>query len=149
MSQKSKYDPSRDTVGKIYRDLQMNTSHNPISIGDMSNEMMKGYAEDLNDALKADPFEGEPYFIMFHQKKDLVMKSAILRRVIFTKYRPWPEDDTDVYWFNPKDQDLRFCWSIPHWSEMDNVLANPEQFDPIMVWMIKGWKSFDLRIFGF
>lgn len=149
MSQKSKYDPSRDTVGKIYRDLQLMSNKDAVEVGDMSREQMKGYVDDLNDAFKADPFDGQPYYIMIHQKKDLQMRSAILRRVIFTEYRPYPEDDTDVYHFNPKSQEIKFCWSLPHWSEMDNILANPEQFDDGFVWMVRQWKAEDLTIFGF
>lgn len=153
----SKYDPTRDTVGKIYRDANLNNHETFIEVGDMSREMTKSLIEDINDALrnfdmgigvKAEKI-GKPYWLMVHEKKDLQMKSALLRRMLYFGYRPYPEDDTIVFYKNPKKQDLRFCWCLPHWSEMDNVLANPEGFNPEFVHQIKCWKNYDLTPFGF
>lgn len=145
---RSLYDPSRNTVGAIYRSAQMSNAA-PVIIGDMTNELSKGLVEDINDALSAPRKTDEPFFLMVHEKKDLQMKSAILRRMLFFNYRPWPEDDTTVFWKNPKTQEVRFCWSLPHWSEMDNVLMNEDQFEPEFISQIKAWKAYDLRPFGF
>lgn len=149
MENQSHYDPSRKTVGAIYREAQMSHDGSDIIVGDMTNEMTKSFIEDLNDALKANPFQDKPYFIMFHEKKDLQMKSALLRRVLFFKFRPWPEDDTVVFWTNPKTGEVRFCWCLPHWSEMDNILTNESLFDKELVFQIKAWKRFELEQFGF
>ena len=146
---RSLYDPARKTVGAIYRDAQLHGDHMPIIVGDMSNELTKGLIEDINDALCAPRKNNEPFYLMVHEKKDLQMKSAILRRMLYFSYRPWPEDDTTVFWKNPKTQELRFCWSLPHWSEMDNMLNNPEQFDADFISQIKAWKAVDLKPFGF
>lgn len=153
----SQYDPTRDTVGKIYRDANLNNHETFIEVGDMSREMTKSLIEDINAALRnfdmgigvsADKI-GKPYWLMIHEKKDLQMKTAVLRRMLYFGYRPYPEDDTVVFFKNPKKQDLRFCWCLPHWSEMDNILANPDQFDPEFVHQIKCWKNYDLTPFGF
>ena len=146
---KSKYDPTRDNIGKLYRDLQMNSKPEFIEVGDMSNEQMRDLVTDLNDAFMTDKFGGKPFYVMIHQKKDLQMKSSMLRRVIIMPKRPWPEDDTDVFWKDPKTQEIRFCWSLPHWSEMDNIMANHSQFDPLMIKQIIAWKNFNLKPFGF
>jgi|SRR5690242_8218334 len=154
---KSLYDQSRDTVGKIYRDANLNNHETYIEVGDMSRELTTSLVEDINDAIKnfdngvgiSIDLIGKPYYFMVHESKDLQMKTAIRRRILYFGYRPWPEDDTVVFWKNPKTQDLRFCWCLPHWSEMDNILANPEGYEKEYVYQIKSWKDYDLRIFGF
>lgn len=151
----SLYDPSRENVGKIYRDLQLNNHDEPVIVGDMTNELMKDLVVDINEALASfcryslENKDGKPFYLMIHEKKDLQMKSALARRMIYFGYRPWPEDDTTVFWRDPKSDELRFCWSLPHHTEMDNMLANPDQFDVELINQIKFWKKVDLRAFGF
>lgn len=145
----SMYDPARKTVGAIYRDAQLRGEKAPILVGDMSNELTKSLIEDINDALCAPRKNSKPFYLMVHESRDLQMKSAIRRRLITFSYRPYPEDDTIVFWKNPKNQELKFCWSLPHWSEMENALANPDQFDSEFINQIKAWKAVDLKPFGF
>ena len=150
MTGKSLYDPSRDTVGKIYRDAQFNNAHeDAIEIGDMSNELTRDLITDINEALTQFDKKEVPYYLVIHEKKDLQMKQAFLRRMLYFGYRPWPEDDTVVFRKNPKTQELRFCWALPHWSEMDLILMNESHFDKSFVEDIKAWKSYDLKHFGF
>jgi hypothetical protein len=146
----SLYDTTRSTVGSIYRDAQIHNKHeDSIEVGDMGHELTTSLVEDINEAIKNFDIKGKPYYLVVHEKKDLQMKKAILRRILYFGYRPWPEDDTVVFWKNPKTQDLRFCWALPHWSEMDMVLANEDQFDPSFIGHIKAWKDYDLKPFGF
>jgi hypothetical protein len=148
---RSQYDPSRDTVGKIYRDLHINAKPTWIEAGDMVREMMKGLVEDLNEAILtgAKDFNGRPFFILIHEKKDLQMKDAFLRRIFKQLWRPYPEDDTTVFWHDPKAFETRFCWSLPHWSEMQNILANENLYDQNMIQELKAWRRNDLGEFGF
>jgi len=148
---KSHYDPTRDTVGKIYRDLHMQNSITPIEVGDMTNSMLPGLVDDINDTIRegAKDFEGRPFYIQIHEKKDLQMKDALLRRMIKREKRPWPEDDTTVFWHDPKAVETRFCWSLPHWSEMINILNNRDLFDPNLIQEIIAWREFKLEFFGF
>lgn len=145
----SKYDPSRPTIGKIYRDAQMANDNIPIINGDMTNELKKSLVDDINEAILEYDKREKPYYLMVHEKKDLQMKTAILRRMLYFSIRPWPEDDTIVFWKDPKTQDLRFCWCLPHWSEMPNILENSEQYDQEMIMHIKAWRSYNLKPFGF
>ena len=147
----SHYDPNRETIGKIYRDLQLNPSKTLIEVGDMSNSMLPGLVEDINQAFKegTKDFDGRPFYVLIHEKKDLQMKSALLRRVFKQLWRPWPEDDTTVFWHDPKAFETRFCWSLPHWSEMDNMLAAKELYEPALIAEVQAWKRFDLYQFGF
>jgi hypothetical protein len=154
---KSLYDQSRDTVGKIYRDANLNNHETYIEVGDMSRELMTSLVEDINQTfddwdhgrgISADLI-GKPYYLMIHESKDLQMKTAIKRRMLYFGFRPYPEDDTVVLWKNPKTQDVRFCWCLPHWSDMDNVLNNPLEYDPEYVFQIKSWKEVNLKPFGF
>lgn len=148
-SYKSQYDPSRDTIGKIYRDLHANSKPQIIEVGDMTNSILPGLVDDINEGIASKPFGDIPWYIMIHEKKDLQMKDALLRRVLHTKYRPWPEDDTTVFWHDPVRGETRFCWSLPHWSDMQNILSNHNLFDANLVKEIKAWKAFDLYFFGF
>lgn len=148
-SNQSKYDSTRPTVGNIYRDLHLKTPEVPILVGDMSNEMMKGLVEDINEGIASKPFGDMPWYIMIHEKKDLQMKDALLRRVLHFKHRPWPEDDTTVFWHDPKKVETRFCWSLPHWSEMDNILNSHNLFDQDLVECCVAWKTYNLPYFGF
>jgi len=145
----SLYDSERKTVGAIYQDIHKNPDRYPVIVGDMSNEMKKGLIEDINDAIALKPFGDRSWYIMIHEKKDLQMKDAFLRRVLHFKYRPWPEDDTTVFWHDPKVFQTKFCWSLPHWSEMDNILANSNLFGNDLVSQVRAWKSFDMHHFGF
>lgn len=145
----SKYDPTRETVGKIYSDLHKKPSTDIIQVGDMNNEIMKGLVDDLNDGIASKPFGDIPWYIMIHEKKDLQMKDAFLRRILHFKFRPYPEDDTTVFWHNPKTFETRFCWSLPHWSEMGNILNSPDFFDHDLIKEVQAWRRNDLYYFGF
>lgn len=151
MENRSKYDPSRKTVGAIYNDAQK-SSHDPYVInGDLTNVMMSSLVEDLNETIHdaTAQFRGRPFYITVHEKKDLQMPRALLRRMIKTEYRPYPEDDTLVFWVDPKLNDVRFCWCLPHWSEMENMLRNYKLYDRDLIKQIHAWKSEDLYHFGF
>ena len=144
----SKYDPSRKTVGAIYRDAQLSSHDSTVINGDLTNELMKSLVDDLNETIKSNPYEGKVFYITVHEKKDLQMPKAILRRMITSAKRPYPEDDTIVFRVDPKTNDVKFCWCLPHWSEMDNVLINAHGYDSEYVEDIKAWKSNDLEHFG-
>ena len=149
----SQYDPSRETVGAIYRNAQINNRIEKIECGDMTNEIMKSMVDDLNecieDGLKDPDLEGKEFYITVHEKKDLQMPSCLLRRMIKTLYRPWPEDDTLVFRVLKGGIDVRFCWCLPHWSEMENMLANETLFERDIINQIRAWKAVDLHSFGF
>lgn len=146
---KSHYDPSRDTVGKIYRDANLNSHEDYVEIGDLSRELTTSLIEDINENIHSFDKRKLPYYLMVHEKKDLQMKKAILRRIIYFLKRPYPEDDTTVFWKDPATQVLRFCWCLPHWSEMDLILANSSQFAPEFIYHIKSWRAENLEPFGF
>lgn len=161
MQNQSKYDPSRKTVGAIYRDAQMHGSKDPVTVGDMAAELKSSLVEDLNAELEEFPrqkeyaqFENRPYWVMIHESKDMAMPNAIRRRVLRTLYRPYPEDDTLVFWRSADRSEIRFCWQLPHWTEMENMLSSEElwqhnESDREYMGLIKAWKNFDLHAFGF
>ncbi len=148
---KSLYDPSRDTIGKIYRDLQINNKPEIIQVGDMTNEMLPGLVEDINSAIEegTKDFGGRPFYVMIHEKKDLQMKCAFLRKIYKQLWRPYPEDDTTVFWHDPRQVKTCFCWSLPHWSEMDNMLNSANLYCSDLIEELKAWKKNDLYHFGF
>lgn len=147
----SHYDPTRETVGKIYRDLHIDREPEYIEVGDMNREIMKGLVEDLNEAIISGgvEFGGKSFYILIHEKKDLQMPEALCRRVIKKIKRPYPEDDTTVFWHDPKKFETRFCWCLPHWSEMENILRCKDLFDKNLVEEVMAWRRVDLYHFGF
>jgi hypothetical protein len=145
----------RETVGTIYEKAQFSGEKQVIT-GDMNYELRKSLADDLNESIEkgTKELENSPFYITVHEKKDLKMKSCLLRRMIRTKYRPYPEDDTLVFHVKPLYNEVLFCWCLPHWSEMDNVLANHNLYENTpdgreYVGRIKAWKRVDLEHFGF
>jgi hypothetical protein len=151
MENQSKYDPSRKTVGAIYRDAQMSSHDSHVINEDLTAVMMSSLVEDLNETICDGSIEhgNKPFYITVHEKKDLQMPRALLRRMIKTKYRPYPEDDTMVFYVDPAINDIRFCWCLPHWSEMENMIANHQLFHDDLVNEIRAWKAHDLHHFGF
>jgi hypothetical protein len=138
----------RDTVGTTYLKAQIEGEKH-VEVGDLSRELISSLVEDLNDTIMSNPFEGRPYYITIHESKDLQMKSCIRRRMLTTLYRPWPEDDTTVFYTDPKANKTLFCWCLPHWSEMDNILNNQHLYDKNIVIECRAWKNFDMFHFGF
>ncbi|HEY3527483.1 MAG TPA: hypothetical protein VGK47_14905 [Nitrososphaeraceae archaeon] len=145
----STIDPSRKTVGAIYRDASINNKEAFVVNGDLTHELMKSLVDDLNNTIASNPFDGKEFYITVYEKKDLLMPRAILRRLYVTKYRPYPEDDTVVFYVEPKSNTVRFCWCLPHVNEMNNMLANEGLYNQEMIQDIQAWKRHDLKHFGF
>jgi len=149
MENQSKYDPTRKTVGAIYRDAQINGDFNGATIGDLTAELQSSLVSDLNDTIASNPYDNRAFYITIHEKKDLQMPNAILRRMLTSLYRPYPEDDTVVFYVNPAISEVKFCWCLPHWSEMDNMLENESLYNKELIREIRAWKAHDLYQFGF
>ena len=149
MENQSRIDPSRKTVGAIYQEAAKNNTDKFVTNGDLTNELMSSLVCDINETAQSKPYDDLPFYITVYEKKDLQMQRAILRRLYTTKYRPYPEDDTIVWYVDAKSGRLEFCWCLPHSSEMENILANELLYNKEMVEDIKRWKAHDLFHFGF
>lgn len=143
---RSLYD-DRDTVGTIAQEAAQ--SGERAEVGELATEIMKAFVEDLNDAIASKPYGDRSFYITIHEKKDAQMKNALLRRVLTSDKRPYPEPNTSVFWTDPKTQETRFCWSLPHWSAFPNVLANPKKYGAEEVQDILAYKAEKMERFGF
>jgi hypothetical protein len=146
----SKYDPNRKNVGAIYRDAQINGEKGVI-IGDMNHEMMKGFVEDVNEAIKVGTKElgGIPFYVAIYEKRDLSMKQSIVRiPKVWTK-RPYPEQDSTVFRVVPYSNAVYFCWSLPHHSEIRNKLSCPDLYEETELEKYRHWVNYRLEHFGF
>lgn len=143
---KSQY-ADRDTVGTIA--LKAKAINERVCVGDMAHELMPKLVDDLNEAITSDPFEGRPFFITIHEKKDALLPNMILRRMIKTEYRPYPEDNTSVFWTNPGTQEVMFCWSIPHKTTFPYYLNNASKFPKDQIKDILAYQKERLDHFGF
>lgn len=137
----------RETVGTIA--LKAAQSNESVQVGDMARELMPQLVDDLNEAIISNPFENRPFYIVVHEKKDLLLKNTILRRVLRQEFRPYPEENTLVFWTNPKTQETLFCWSLPHKSEMPNILENASKYDKEFIKDIVAYEKERLDHFGF
>lgn len=154
MENVSSIDPTRKTVGAIYRDAQINGERGLIT-GDVNYEMRKSLVVDLNETIEqgTKEFEGKVFYITVYEKRDLQMKNAFIRRLIKTKYRPYPEADTMVFKVNPKAAEVYFCWNLPARHEMINMLNTPElrtkPHEQEELNMFRHWEGDRLEYYGF
>ena len=137
----------RDTVGAIAQKARQSSER--VTVGDMSHEFMPQLVEDINDAIASNPFDGRAFYIIIHEKKDLMLKNVFLRRVIKQEYRPYPEPATQVYWTDPKSNETRFCWSLPHTSEFPNYLNNASKYAKEQIKDILAYNKEVMENFGF
>jgi hypothetical protein len=149
MEHQSKIDPSRETVGKIYRDAQINAEEGVV-IGDVNHEIKKDLVKDINEAIEAGTKEmgDKPFYLAIYEKYDLMLKRGLVRIRKITKYRPYPEQDSMVFHVYPGGT-VYFCWELPHRSQMMNILMNSNLYPPEQVQMIKRWENIQLEYFGF
>ena len=151
MDNQSFIDPSRQTAGAIYRDAQIHGEKGVI-IGDVNHEIKKDLVKDINEAIqkgRSHPdFTGKPFYLAFYEKYDLMMKRGLVRIPKITKYRPYPEQDTMVFHVFPNDE-VYFCWELPHRSHMINILMNPDLYEQNYVDQLRRWENMQLEYFGF
>lgn len=149
MEFQSKVDPTRQTVGAIYRDAQIN-GEKGVVIGDVNHEIKKDLVTDINEAIEQGTKEmnGKPFYLAIYEKYDLMLKKGLVRIRKITKYRPYPEQDMMCFHVYPGG-DVYFCWELPHRSQMMNILMSPDIFDAGRVQMIKRWENLQLEYFGF
>jgi hypothetical protein len=148
MEFQSKIDPSRKTVGSIYRDAQINPEKGVV-IGDVNHEIKKDLVTDINEAIQQGEKEmnGKPFYVAIYEKYDLMLKKGLVRIRKVTKYRPYPEQDTMV--FHVYGPNVYFCWELPHRSQMMNIMMNPEFYPKEQIAMIRNWENLQLEHFGF
>ena len=77
------------------------------------------------------------------------MKNVLLRRVLKTEKRPYPEPNTTVFKTDPRANKTVFCWALPHHSLFNQVLANPHRYAKDQINDIKAYQAEDLVHFGF
>lgn len=149
MNNQSLIDPTRNTVGSIYRDAQIN-GEKGVVIGDVNHEIKKDLVKDINEAIEQGQKEigDSPFYLAIYEKYDLMLKRGLVRIRKITKYRPYPEQDMMLFHVYPNN-DVYFCWELPHRSQMMNMVMNPELYDPAQVQTIKRWENLQLEYFGF
>ncbi len=137
----------RETIGTIA--LKAAKVNERIEAGDMGRELMPQLVVDLNNAISSNPYNDNPFYIIIHEKKDLLLKNVILRRMVTQERRPYPEPNTSVFWTNPKTQETRFCWSLPHQTTFENYILNASSYCKEQLKDIMAYKLERLDHFGF
>lgn len=137
----------RETVGTIA--LKARNVNERVAVGDMAHEFMPKLVQDLNEAITSNPFEDRPFYVIVHEKKDAQLTNVILRRMIKQEYRPYPEPSTTVFWTDPKTQETRFCWSLPHTSNFPQYINNADKYHKDQIKDILAYNLERMDHFGF
>ena len=137
----------RDTIGTMAVDAL--DHHDRPCAGDLGHELLPSFVEDLNDSIRSNPYNNQPFYISVHEKKDAQLTNTLHRRMVVSMKRPYPEPNTSVFWTNPKSQETLFCWSLPHWSVFQNYIYNPDYYEQEQIDDIKAYLAEDLSHFGF
>jgi len=138
----------RDTVGTVYLKSQKNDI-SKLCVGDINSEILPGLIDDINDTILSNPFSGEDFYISVVEQRDLQMPNAIKRRIFKTKHLPYPEDNTLVFKAEVKNNIIRFCWDLPHHSEIKIILCNFTSYPYEFIKSLQEWMNNDLSNFGF
>jgi hypothetical protein len=138
----------RDTHGTTYVKAQKNSVEG-FNLGDISPAMAQGLVDDLNIEIACNPFEGRPFYLNAVEERDLQMKNCWKRKMHRTLYRPYPEDNTLVFYVIPKSSRVQYCWDLPHHSEFLNILSNELQYPHEYISNIRSWATGNLTNFGF
>lgn len=138
----------KKTVGDQYLEAQSNSIEG-LTFGDIGPEMSQSLVDDLNETIQSDPFGGYSFYINVVEERDMQMRNAFKRRLFLSRYRPFPEDNTLVFYINMRENSVSFCWDIPHHSEALNILSNESEYDEEYLHSIREWKKGNLEPFGF
>ena len=148
MTHISRFDPSRETAGAIYRKAQINGERGVI-VGDVNHEIVKDLVDDINENANIGRklCEHKVFYLALYEKMDLAMRKGLARIPKITPKRPYPEQDSMVFKVYPDE--IYFCWELPHRSHMINELACPELFPEDRLQLYRHWENLRLEYFGF
>lgn len=105
---------SKETVGKVARDLMLKEQDNTHSATDQMREQLEHYEENIYEAIERGKKQHEgDFFVVVLTKKERLMHN-VLRNYFFTRIScPTPEWDQVVYRFDRAGEFLEFLWTIP------------------------------------
>jgi hypothetical protein len=104
---------TRDTVGKISRDLSLKTpdSKDPIAL---QQEMTQDYIKNLEEvALEFRKNHQGDFFVVGITKKEPLMQNVIRNYFAARQSCPSPDYDQAVYRYSAADEAIEFLWVIP------------------------------------
>jgi hypothetical protein len=137
----------RETVGTLA--LLARSSGERVVAGDMGHEMMPQLVDDLNEAITSNPFDGRPFYIIVHEKKDLLLNNMLCRRMVKQEYRPYPEPNTTVFWADGKCLETLFCWSLPQKEHFLQYIHNAGKYNKEQIKDILAYNMERMENFGF
>jgi len=136
---KSQYG-DRETLGtQLLKTYEEHMKSSPIEAGELAHEGGKSYMKMLIETVEDHRNIRGIYYIQVIPKKELYAGNrAIYFRFFARRSEPLMEDDMDVWYVNNKTCELRLEWSLPHWSEFDIFLRNPDEHDKNLIkWILK------------
>lgn len=149
MNNQSMFDPTRQTVGSLSNEIR-NSDIKSVLIGDINNEMLKGFVDDINSSLEdgRKQFPDQDFYVLVTEKWEAQMRNALVRKMVIFKKRPYPEANTTCYKYSAVTKDVKFCWDLPMRHEMWNVKQASAIFHPSVVADIIAWENNEMEHFG-
>lgn len=114
----------------------------PIAAYDLAHEGGKSYMRELNDIIIKHRNKIDEYYIqVLCNKEHWARNRATYFRFFARRTEPLMEDDMDLWYINNKREEVKLMWSLPHWSDFDTFLSNPDEFDSQLIKWIKIYKK--------
>lgn len=134
MTEKSVYKLLQETRGEHAK-----LAENPIEAGDLTNECGKSYMNGLWKAIVDHRVMRLPiiWFIVI-VKKDM-KDDRIIRITIKAHRKPlkYLHEGVDLWEYDYLQDKLDLVWSLPHRTEMNNFIRNPDKYDKRLIGWIK------------
>jgi len=121
-------DLKKETVGKIALDL-IKQGDQKQGVIDTQREMLKKYVDNLIVAAR----EGEKafgqekaFYICVQTRRERLLTNVLRNQFYARRTRPAPAYDLALYWYDPKDEQLRFVWNVPDKETVEAMTSYPE-----------------------
>ena len=129
---------------EIYKKLsETQEFHNKqprIEAGDLVREIgNKTYLPDLYKVIESHRRfnKSSLRFIVLIKKESASLRVVEIKIVATDRKFNYLHHDMDVWEYDYRKEKLKFLWSLPHISEFEDFLADPDQFDPKVISDIK------------
>ncbi len=100
---------------------------------DTQREMTKGYVDQLIICAQSGEIaygRTNNFYVCVQTRRERLLQNVIRNQFYHRLTRPGPAYDLALYYYNPKDEDLRFIWCIPDKQTVE-AMSEPGYMPPI------------------
>lgn len=92
---------------------------------DTQREMTKGYIDELIKCAQSGSSaygKEKPFYVCVQTRRERLLCNVIRNQFYHRITRPTPAYDLALYWYDPKEEELRFVWCIPDKQTVDDMV---------------------------